>query len=346
MPPPQLVKTTAFILRRRPDGADELLVHSFLDQPELPWRLPGGGAYEDEPPVAAMRREIAEEVGLENLPGLTLVRELGVHEYFKPYLQADVRRHDFLFRVAPAARDRWTHRITGSGGDAGELYGYRWIGPEDTSRVDAEHAVYLRSDYLPELFAGPAAALRLPAQLVALEAATAALGFSMASDRPTGQLLRTLAASKPGGRLLELGTGTGVATAWLLDGMDAGARLLSVDDDASVQMIAHDLLGADGRLTLETADAGEVIRRLQAAGAQFDLVFADTWPGKYRLLAEALALLRPGGLYVVDDLLPQPNWPSGHQASVDQFLAALAARPDLWISRLDLATGIGIATKR
>src|SRR5262249_2767374 len=45
---------------------------------------------------------------------------------------------------------------------------------------------------------------------------TREMGFSMASEPQTGSLLRTLAASKPGGRFLELGTGTGVATAWLL----------------------------------------------------------------------------------------------------------------------------------
>jgi predicted O-methyltransferase YrrM len=54
----------------------------------------------------------------------------------------------------------------------------------------------------------------------------------MASEPLVGALLRSLAASKPGGRFLELGTGTGVATAWLLDGMDDRATLVSVDNDA------------------------------------------------------------------------------------------------------------------
>jgi predicted O-methyltransferase YrrM len=36
------------------------------------------------------------------------------------------------------------------------------------------------------------------------------VGFTMASDAWTGALLRTLAAAKPGGSLLELGTGTGL----------------------------------------------------------------------------------------------------------------------------------------
>ena len=70
-----------------------------------------------------------------------------------------------------------------------------------------------------------------PAAYAEIERATQQAGFTMASDPLTGSLLRTLAASKPGGRLLELGTGTGLSTAWILDGMDTAATLTSVDND-------------------------------------------------------------------------------------------------------------------
>jgi len=52
-----------------------------------------------------------------------------------------------------------------------------------------------------------------PIALEAILHETIDIGFSMASESQTGSLLRTLVASKPGGRFLELGTGTGVATA-------------------------------------------------------------------------------------------------------------------------------------
>jgi predicted O-methyltransferase YrrM len=84
----------------------------------------------------------------------------------------------------------------------------------------------------------------------------------------------------------------------------------------------------------------------QAPPNVYDLIFADTWPGKFSHLDEALAALKPGGLYVVDDLSPQPDWPAGHQAAVEAYLAALAARPDLLIAHTGWATGVLIATKR
>jgi len=81
----------------------------------------------------------------------------------------------------------------------------------------------------------------MPPVLDAIERDTRQIGFTMGSELRTGSLLRTLAATKPGGRILELGTGTGIGTAWLLAGMDAHSKLDSVDRDPSVQEIARDL---------------------------------------------------------------------------------------------------------
>ena len=63
-------------------------------------------------------------------------------------------------------------------------------------------------------------------------------------------------------------------------------------------------------------------------------------------LEDALSLLRPGGIYVGDDLLPQPSWPDGHAPKIPQFLNALEQRPDLHITRLTWSTGLVLATKR
>lgn len=180
--------------------------------------------------------------------------------------------------------------------------------------------------------------LREPAALAALWADTCAAGFTMASEPLTGSLLRTLAASKPGGQLLEIGTGTGLSTAWLLDGMDTRATLTTVDNDAAVLAIAQRHLGHDPRLSLVCADGDTWLDTLSPG--TFDLVFADSWPGKYRRLPETLALLRPGGFYVVDDMLPQPNWPEGHDLKAQALLQTLTTRPGFSATVLSWATGI------
>jgi hypothetical protein len=48
---------------------------------------------------------------------------------------------------------------------------------------------------------------------------------------------------------------------------------------------------------------------------------------------------------VIDDMLPQPNWPDGHAEKVQGLLADLDARQDLTLVRLNWSTGIVIATK-
>jgi predicted O-methyltransferase YrrM len=186
--------------------------------------------------------------------------------------------------------------------------------------------------------------LQPPPLLQQIVERTAVLGFNMASEPRTGALLRTLAAAKPKGRLLELGTGTGVATAWLLAGMDADSTLISVDTDPSVQQVAREFLGSDPRLQLVLED-GLAFLRQQEAGS-YDLVFADAMAGKYEGLNECLRVVRPGGFYIIDDMLPQANWPVGHAEKVPALLRQLAGQKSLAIGPLAWASGVVVAVKR
>ena len=174
--------------------------------------------------------------------------------------------------------------------------------------------------------------------------ATKASGFSMASDIDACSLLRTLAGTKSAGRLLELGTGTGLSTSWILDGMDASSSLISVDNDGSVLDIAKQFLGADTRLRLVESDGEQWISANK--DLKFDFIFADTWHGKYLMLDEALQMLNDGGLYIIDDMLPQPNWPAGHDEKARSLLELLEGRSDLFITKLNWSTGIVVAVKR
>jgi predicted O-methyltransferase YrrM len=184
-----------------------------------------------------------------------------------------------------------------------------------------------------------------PPQLAAIQQETAANGFTMPSESLTGALLRSLAASKPGGRLLELGTGTGLATAWLLAGMDATATLTSVDNDADVQAIAKAHLGQDPRVRFIHQPGEQFIEQAVAAQNRYDLIFADTWPGKYWMLEETLGLLVPGAFYIIDDMLPQPNWPADHPPKVAALIADLEARRDFAVTKMAWASGLMILTR-
>ena len=182
-----------------------------------------------------------------------------------------------------------------------------------------------------------------PQTLAGIWADTLASGFTMASEPLTGSLLRTLAASIPAGRFLELGSGTGLSTAWLLDGMDSESHLTTVDNDEAVLSILRRHLGVDLRLSVVCADGDEFLQSLH--GRQFDFIFADTWSGKYRLLDEALNLLAPAGLYVIDDMLPQPNWPEGHAEKAAHLIATLEQLKNFRVTKLSWASGVVIVVK-
>ena len=184
---------------------------------------------------------------------------------------------------------------------------------------------------------------RIPAALPGIEADTMVSGFDMPSERRTGALLQLLAASKPNSRFLEIGTGTGLATAWLLSGMDQYSTLISVDANQKVSDIASRHLGEDRRLTLVIGDANIWLQNV--AEEAFDLIFADAMPGKYEHFDLAWKALSVGGFYVIDDMLPQNNWPDGHEANVERLLSQIESRKDCWLVKLDWSSGIVLVVR-
>ncbi|PBC71964.1 putative O-methyltransferase YrrM [Streptomyces sp. TLI_235] len=185
--------------------------------------------------------------------------------------------------------------------------------------------------------------IQLPPAVAVLRAAAAAHGFTMSCEERTGALLAALAAGRPGGRILELGTGVGEGTAWLLSGMDEAARLVSVELDGAVQALARAELADDPRVEFVAADGGVWLEEYR--GEPFDLVFADTWPGKFTHLERALELVAPGGGYLIDDLLPLPDWPAEHTAAVRRLVDHLTDRKDFRTVRLAWSTGLLMAVR-
>lgn len=183
-----------------------------------------------------------------------------------------------------------------------------------------------------------------PKAYTSINEATKLSGFTMASDVLTCSLLRTLAAAKPGGKFLELGTGTGLSTSWILDGMSDDATLTSVDNDEKFLAIAERHLANDKRLKLICSDGSEWVE--QNRNQKYDYIFADTWHGKYLLLNEVLAMLNKGAFYIIDDMIPQPNWPDGHEEKANKLITLLENRDDLHLTKQVWATGIVVAVRK
>nr|WP_321412765.1 methyltransferase domain-containing protein [uncultured Allomuricauda sp.] len=170
------------------------------------------------------------------------------------------------------------------------------------------------------------------------------MGFTMPSDIYIGTLLKTLAASKPSGNFLEMGTGIGLSLSWLTQGMDKDSKIISVDNDAALIEVAKLFFEDEDRLELVCDDGGKWLEEYN--GDTFDLIFADAWPGKYSHLDRTLGLLKKGGYYVIDDMKKQPNWPEGHEEKASQLIKSIEKRKDITITKMDWSTGLIVAVKK
>jgi predicted O-methyltransferase YrrM len=123
----------------------------------------------------------------------------------------------------------------------------------------------------------------------------------------TGAALRFLAAAIGGRSVVEIGTGCGTSGIYLLRGMRAGSVLTTIDVETEHQRLARAAFIAAGfptsRYRLIGGRALDVLPRL--ADAAYDMVFCDADRQEHdEYLDRALRLLRPGGIVVLNAVLP------------------------------------------
>jgi predicted O-methyltransferase YrrM len=123
----------------------------------------------------------------------------------------------------------------------------------------------------------------------------------------TGAALRFVAAAIGARSVVEIGTGCGTSGIYLLRGMRAGSVLTTVDIEPEHQRLARAAFIAAGfptsRYRLIGGRALDVLPRL--ADGAYDLVFCDA--DRQELdgyLEGALRMLRPGGIVLVNAVLP------------------------------------------
>jgi predicted O-methyltransferase YrrM len=122
----------------------------------------------------------------------------------------------------------------------------------------------------------------------------------------SGALLRILAAALPARSVVEIGTGAGVSSLYLLSGMPEDGVLTTIDVEVENQRAAREAFAEVGIRTNRTrvisGRALDVLPRL--TDSAYDLVLVDGDKAEYvAYLDQATRLLRPGGIVVVDSAL-------------------------------------------
>jgi len=184
-----------------------------------------------------------------------------------------------------------------------------------------------------------------PLQAARQRAAEVGVG---AVDPPTGAVLRLLAATVGARHVIELGTGAGVSSLWLLRGMRPDGVLTSVDAEPEHQRLAKASITEagvpSGRARLIGGRALQVLPRL--SDAAYDLVFCDANRSEnLDYLDAALRLLRPGGLVVFAGALgggrvAEPSARDADTVALRELSRAVRDEPRLVTAALPVGQGL------
>ena len=168
----------------------------------------------------------------------------------------------------------------------------------------------------------------------------------------TGGLLETLAAATRAKRAVEVGTAIGVSTLHLSRG---GAHVTSFEVDPERHAAAREYLRRGGfEPDLRLQDATEGLAALEPGS--FDLAFIDGPKAGYEThLDQAVELLRPGGLLLVDNVLmgggaatgaPTNQWGQDSVDLIREFNRRISERGDLRATFLAVGDGVAMAVRR
>src|SRR3954464_6433051 len=175
-------------------------------------------------------------------------------------------------------------------------------------------------------------------------------------DAEVGALLRVLACAIGATRVLEIGTAIGYSGIWLAGGLPKDGMLLTIEMDAERARTAKQNFERAQLADRVSVIVGDAQLKLAKVAGPFDLIFQDGDKRLYGpLLDRLVALLRPGGLLVTDNVLwdgevvpgfanpPRKN--AEDTRAIAEYNERLAAHSQLMTATIPLRDGVAIAVK-
>jgi len=172
----------------------------------------------------------------------------------------------------------------------------------------------------------------------------------------TGALLHTLARGCNATRILEIGTCIGYSTLWMATALPADGTLITMEYDNARAARARDHFAAAGYGDRVSVIVGDATRFLHKVSGPFDLIFQDSDKKLYEpMLDRLVALLRPGGLLVADNILwngevipgfvREKKYSEEDTAAIVSFSRRIASDSRLYTSFLQVGDGVSVSVK-
>jgi predicted O-methyltransferase YrrM len=175
-------------------------------------------------------------------------------------------------------------------------------------------------------------------------------------DAEVGALLRVLASAVGATRILEIGTAVGYSGIWLAGALTPGGMLLTIEMNPERAREARENFARAGLTDRVNVIVGDAERMIAKVAGPFDLIFQDGAKSLYGpLLDRLVALLRPGGLLVTDNVLWDGEVVPGFKAApardpsdtraIADYNELVASHPLLRTAVVPLRDGVSISVK-
>lgn len=142
---------------------------------------------------------------------------------------------------------------------------------------------------------------------------------------------------------MEVGTGAGVGTAWIVEGVGRRSHVEVVTVDNDAQLSAR--IAAEGWPPWVRFEVGDALQVVPLLG-QFNLVFADAVAGKWYGLDVTIDATAPGGIIVVDDMTPSRWADEEHELRTQEVRTRLVSDARLAVVEMGWGSGVIMSTRR
>lgn len=127
----------------------------------------------------------------------------------------------------------------------------------------------------------------------------------------TGRLLAVLTGQVQPGKILEIGTGLAVGSAWMLSAIQSDVQFISVEIEARrIELVSKNINHPQAEFIC--GDWKELIKY-----GPFKFVFADASAAKNAEGEVLVDILEVGGLLLMDDFTPVEYWPDHWRGKTD-----------------------------